>query len=237
MFKIEVLYKEFANLYGDLGNIKFLENIVEDVSVIYTHLNDKPKFLEEDINLVYLGASTEKSQIYILNKLLDYKKQIKDKIENNLSFLIIGNSLEIFGKYIETIDKKRIEGLGIFDVYAKQIETYRHNSLILGETLNNIKIVGFKNQMSHLYGSDKNYFLNLNLGTGRNKEQKEEGVKYKNFVGTYVIGPILPLNPDFAEFIVKNANGKIKKEANEIIIQAKKAKELRIKEYENLIES
>jgi len=46
--KIEVLYPEVGNLFGDLANISYLEKCV-DAKVIYTSLKDKPKFLTEKI--------------------------------------------------------------------------------------------------------------------------------------------------------------------------------------------
>lgn len=235
MFKIEVLYKEVANLYGDNGNIRYLESAICDPRIIYTSFDDTPKFLSEKIDLVYLGPTTENGQEEILKKLLAYNKQIKEKIEGGCHFLVIGNSLEIFGKYIKKLDGTKLEALGIFDVYARRIERLRHNDLIMGETKEFIKIVGFKNQMSHLYGEDKNYFLNLSFGCGRNQEETNEGIRYKGFIGTYVIGPILPLNPKFAEYLIKLIGGKISSNSNIIQEEATKAYIKRVEEYEKLM--
>jgi len=204
MFKVEVLYKEYANLYGDTGNIRYLEQIVKNIKIVYTNLNETPKFLTEKINLVYLGPMTEGQQEEVVKILLPKKKQIKKQIEDNTAILTTGNSIEIFGKYIEKLDKKKIKCLEIFDVFSKRVERLRHNDLVMGTTKDNIKIVGFKNQMSHLYGGDQNHFLNLSFGCGRNKEELKEGIRYKNFIGTYVIGPILPLNPEFAISLVES---------------------------------
>ena len=41
MIKIEVLYPEVCNLYGDLFNIKFLEKSIEDVKIINTKLTEE----------------------------------------------------------------------------------------------------------------------------------------------------------------------------------------------------
>ena len=113
-----------------------------------------------------------------------------------------GNALEIFGKYIKTTDGKRIKALGIFDVHAEREKNYRYNELCLGVTHDGFEIVGFKNQMSHLYGKEPRYFQDIFLGSGRNKDIKIEGISYKNFIGTYIIGPILPLNPYFTKSII-----------------------------------
>ena len=39
--KIEVLFPEICNLYGDLGNIRYLEKTVDKTKVINTHLTDE----------------------------------------------------------------------------------------------------------------------------------------------------------------------------------------------------
>ena len=64
-------------------------------------------------------------------------------------------------------------------------------------------MVGFKNQMSHLYGKDKHKFLDMKVGTGRNKNVLVEGLMENNFIGTYLLGPILPLNPHFTTYLLK----------------------------------
>ena len=58
--KIEILYPEFCNLYGDLGNVLYLEETLKNsAEFIYTNILDKPRFLSEDISLVYIGSLSE----------------------------------------------------------------------------------------------------------------------------------------------------------------------------------
>ena len=68
----------------------------------------------------------------------------------------------------------------------------------------NIEIIGFKSQFTMLYGDNsKNYFMNTQMGIGINDTTKLEGIKENNFFGTYVIGPLLILNPLFTERLLK----------------------------------
>ena len=81
--KIEILYPEFCNLNGDMGNMKYLEKCIPEAEIIETSINEKPKFIDQgDISLVYMGTSTEKSQEIIIEKLKPYTEQIKQKIDN-----------------------------------------------------------------------------------------------------------------------------------------------------------
>lgn len=201
--KIEVLFPEFCNLYGDIYNIKYLKKCMPDTEIIETALEQVPTFFNEDVNLIYLGPMTEKTQEKVIAKLLPYKERIEELIEKNVVFLFTGNALEVLGKYIENEDGNKIEALGIFDVYAKRDMMHRHNSYIIGK-FEDIEILGFKSQFTMMYGDNSNsYFLEVEKGIGINKESKLEGIKKNNFIGTYVIGPILILNPLFTKKIMK----------------------------------
>lgn len=202
--KIEILFPEFCNLYGDISNIKYLKKCLSNQKVKYieTSFDMEPSFVTQDINFIYLGPMTENRQEKVIKKLMPYKKRIEELIEKNTVFLFTGNALEILGKYIENEDGIKIEALGIFDVYAKRNMMHRHNSLFIGE-YNNIKIVGFKSQFTMMYGNNTdNYFLKVEKGIGINKESKLEGINKNNFFGTYLTGPILILNPLFTKKIL-----------------------------------
>ena len=203
--KIEILFPEFCNLYGDISNIKYLKKCLSNQKVKYieTSFDMEPSFVTQDINFIYLGPMTENRQEKVIKKLMPYKKRIEELIEKNTVFLFTGNALEILGKYIENEDEIKIEALGIFDVYAKRNMMHRHNSLFIGE-YNNIKVVGFKSQFTMMYGNNTdNYFLKVEKGIGINKESKLEGINKNNFFGTYLTGPILILNPLFTKKILQ----------------------------------
>jgi CobQ-like glutamine amidotransferase family enzyme len=201
MIRLEVLYPEYMNLYGDRGNIRYLQECIPNLEIIYTELNDKPAFLKKKIDILYMGPTTENNQEEIAALLLPYKDKIKSLIDNGTIILAIGNALEYFGKYIEKLDGKRIKCLGLYNVYTNRIENLRHNENCLG-MFNDITIVGFKNQMSHLYGKDKHKFLDMKVGSGRNKDVMVEGLMENNFIGTYLLGPILPLNPYLTKYLL-----------------------------------
>ena len=63
---------------------------------------------------------------------MPFKEKIIELIDNNVVFLVTGNSLEIFGKTIEKPDGSIIPALGIFDIYAKREDNDRFNELSLG---------------------------------------------------------------------------------------------------------
>lgn len=231
MVKIEVLFPEVCNLFGNMYNIKYLEQSIKDVQIINTALTDEPKFVSEDVDMVYMAPMTEKTQEIVIDKLKPYTEKIKELIEKNKVFLIIGNALEVFGKYIENEDGSKIEALNITDLYAKRDMMNRHNSLFFGK-IEDIKIVGFKSQFSMSYGENSNqYVFETIRGIGLNKESILEGIRINNFIGTYVLGPILVLNPLFTKYILKLMGIQNTELAHEK--EAMECYNIRLKEFED----
>lgn len=202
--KIEVLYPEFCNLNGDMGNIKYLARCLPEAQIIETAINEEPAFIsQDDISLIYMGTLSERSQEIVIAKLKPYQEKIGQKIKEGQAFLFTGNSIEVLGKYIENEEGSKIEGLGIFDIYAKRDMLHRHNSFFLGK-YENIELVGFKSQFTMLYGDNtNNYFASVDMGIGMNQDSKLEGIHEKKFFATYLIGPFLILNPIFTLELLK----------------------------------
>ena len=262
MVKIEMLYPEICNLFGDYANVKYLASCIEDAKVINTHLTDKPSFLNEDVDFIYMGSMTEKSQELVIERLKPCTEKIKEMIDKNKVMLFTGNAVEILGNYIEKDDGSKIEALGILNFYAKRQMMNRVNSLILGDfeitrgknkensnensnensdensnvnsdenSDENLKIVGFKSQFTLAHGDNSNnYFIKIERGFGLDKESKLEGFKVNNLFATYLLGPILPLNPKFTKYILKLLN---QKDNLKFEKEAMEAYEIRLKEFED----
>lgn len=200
--KIEILYPEIANLYGDLQNITYLASCDSNIEIIKTFLNDKPKFIDDDIALIYMGTTSESGQELIRDALKPYVQDLKKRIQDDKAILFTGNSIEILCEYIQE-DEKRIEMLGLYPFHAIREMNKRYNSLWLGE-YKEMKLVGFKSQFSHLYGDNSdNYLFKTTRGDGINLDTKLEGFKDHNLYATYIIAPLLVCNPDFAKYILQ----------------------------------
>ena len=228
---VEFLYPALANLYGEAVEMKYIEKCIPDAKTVYTKVNDEPYFVKNDVDLIYMGPLTERGQETAIEKLLPYKERIEQLISENKVFLIIGNALEIFGDYIENEDGSRINGLGIFKTYAKRKMMNRYNSLYLG-SFEDMKIVGFKAQFSHSYGEDESEGLFKNIrGDGLHPGSGFEGVRRNNFFATYLLGPLLILNPDFTKYLLSLLGVENEKLPCEDDIRI--AYEKRLKEFEN----
>lgn len=201
--KIEVLYPEICCLFGDKANMRYLELCLPQAEFIKTPVSEMPRFLTEDVDMVYIGSCSESNQERILERLKGNKKRVEELIDKGTVFLLTGNAFEIMGNYIETPDGKKIEGLGIVDFYAKRTIPKRNNSLFLGK-FDDMEIVGYTSRFSHAYGiKNEDGFINVTKGYGSYIDSKIEGIRKNNLYGTYLLGPFLIQNPLFTEYLMK----------------------------------
>jgi len=67
-------------------------------------------------------------------------------------------------------------------------------------------IVGFENHGGRTYlGKNVRSYAKVLKGYGNNGEDGTEGVQYKNAIGCYFHGPLLPKNPEIADQLIKKA--------------------------------
>ncbi len=203
--KIEVLYPELCNLYGDLANAKYLARS-GGAELIDTPLAAQPRFLTEDIAMVYMGGTTERGQVIVRDAFAPYLDGLKKRTEAGGLTLITGNAMEIFGEYIEDEDGSREAMLNLFPFHADRHFMNRYNSLYLGKLADedqDMDIVGFKSQFGHSYGVNNEPLFQTVRGAGINPAEKAEGIRRNNLLATYVIGPLVLLNPPFAKYLLR----------------------------------
>ena len=202
--KIAHLYYDLLNLYGEAGNILALDKAFNDqdmyTDIVNLSIADKIDFNKFDI--YYIGCGTEDNQKIVLNDLIKYKDKIKNAIEKGKHFIITGNSYELLGKYIEKIDGKKIEALGLFDFYSREVDKRIVGEQVMESTLFKEVIVGFQNRQCVL-NNNSNHLFQVIEGHADNYKSKYEGIHYKNLYATYNLGPLLIRNPLLKDHIVK----------------------------------
>ena len=202
--KIEVLYPELCSLYGDLANAEYLARS-GGAELVKTPLSAAPRFLTEDIAMVYMGGTTERGQVIVRDAFAPYLEGLQKRTEAGGLTLITGNAMEIFGEYIEDEDGSKEAMLNLFPFHADRHFMNRYNSLYLGKFPDGdreLDIVGFKSQFGHSYGVNDTPLFQTVRGAGINPAEKGEGIRRNNLMATYLIGPLVVLNPPFAKYLL-----------------------------------
>ena len=204
--KIEVLFAEICNLYGDPQNVEYLRQTLPDAEIIHTSLDSEPYFAHNRPDMIVMGSMSDGMHSLVIQKLNRYRSRLDELISDDVVFLVTGSSVDIFCKTIENVTlESKLEGLGIipFDVTVNWFD--RYNGKVLAK-FNDITVTGFRSQFSMLYGEHNNdQFVIVERGIGINKNSNREGFRKRNFFATQLLGPILPLNPDFCEYLISLA--------------------------------
>ncbi len=228
--KIEILFSEVCGLYGDAQNGAYLKATLPGAQFVETPITAQPCFVTEDVAMLLIGSMSEKTQRQVIGKLLPYKARLQELIDRGTVILATGNSCEIFCKHISYLTEElEADGLGLVDLTVKTKYFGRYNGKVLGK-MEDMTVVGFRSQFSFLYGDNsQNHFLKVQRGDGINKESKLEGFRVNNLIGTQVLGPILPLNPLFCEYLLGLAGAENPRAAYRE--EAMAAYEQRVKEF------
>ncbi|OGH38286.1 MAG: hypothetical protein A3B44_01395 [Candidatus Levybacteria bacterium RIFCSPLOWO2_01_FULL_38_21] len=223
------LYPDLMSTYGDRGNI-----IVIQKRCFLRSINTKVKRLSvgfsvqelKNCDFFFMGGAQDKQQKIVSNDLSKDKiKLLKEKIEAGTTGLYICGAYQFLGKYYKEADGNVIPGLGILDLHTEhpgeKSERLIGNIVVevdlVGLTPTTYEvgdrkieekhiIVGFENHGGRTYlGKDVKPFGQVLKGFGNNGIDKTEGAIFKNTFGTYLHGPILPKNPQFADYLIEKA--------------------------------
>lgn len=208
--KLAWLYHDFMDLYGDKGNVMTLQKRCEDRGIDFevTTIGIGQEADLSQYDLCFLGGGADKEQISLIPDLLSRKENIQKALDAKTFFLLICGGYQLFGQYYIAADGQKIRGLQLASYFTDTDENAQRcigNCIIEanldGETM---KLVGFENHG----GQTRNVVHPLGKvlhGYGNDFTSKAEGYYDGRFLGTYLHGPLLPKNPQLADFIIAKA--------------------------------
>jgi CobQ-like glutamine amidotransferase family enzyme len=206
------LYPDLLNLYGDRGNIACMERRLKwrgiEAETISIVTGDKIDFGKFDI--VLLGGGSDREQQIVCKSLLKIQSEFKAYVEDMGVVIAVCGGYQLLGDYYQT-DTAKIEGLHLVDIYTKQGEGRLISNIVLESDLCEMPVVGFENHGGRTYIGNHTPFGKVLYGNGNNdgtvqsNETAYEGVTYKNVIGTYLHGPLLPKNPQICDILLSRA--------------------------------
>jgi len=115
---------------------------------------------------------------------------------------------QLMGQYYTTGTGERLPGLSIFDAW-----TEAGTDRLIGNVVIETKLVGRPQTLVGFENHSGRTFLGPNAvplgqvrkGFGNNGTDSSEGIVYKNSIGTYLHGSMLPKNPDLADWLIARA--------------------------------
>lgn len=200
------LYPDLLNLYGDRGNIQCLMKRCQwrgiEAETIAYEMGDTIDFGRLDI--VLLGGGSDREQMLVCEKLKEIQKDFKAYVENNGVVIAICGGYQLLGNYYKT-DQGMLKGLELVDMYTEQEEGRLISNIVLQSDLFEMPVVGFENHGGRTCIKDNQPLGKVLYGSGNDGRSGSEGVVYKNVIGTYLHGPLLPKNPQLADWLILQA--------------------------------
>lgn len=205
--RIAHLYPELLNLYGDSGNILVLRKRMEwrgiQPDVYEVHVGDTPSFTGVDI--AFIGGGSDREQKIVCDFLLQQKHELKAFVEDGGVLGAVCGGYQLLGEsYL--MGNEKVPGLGLVDLYTDRGTPRIIGNIAIQSEVSPQPIVGYENHggRTHL-GPDVAPLGKVLYGHGNDGESGYEGCLYKNVLGTYIHGPLLPKNPGVADWLIARA--------------------------------
>lgn len=200
------LYPRDMNIYGDWGNTLVLKRRLEwhgyDVKLLeYNPGDDFPS----EVDLIVGGGGQDSGQSKIGQDLLKIGPTLKRLAEDDVPMLMICGLYQQFGHFFKTRDGEIITGIGLLD-----IETHGGNERMIGNIVTSSDefglIVGYENHSGLTkLGAGVQPLGTVIRGAGNDGKDETEGARYRNVIGTYLHGSLLPKNPSIADWLIEQA--------------------------------
>lgn len=204
--RILQLYPRDMNIYGDWGNTLTLKRRAQwhGLAVEIIDYNPGDTF-PNDIHLIVGGGGQDSGQSIIQDDLAKIGSRLKSLAEDGTPMLLICGLYQLFGHFFKTQQGDIINGIGLLD-----IETHAGQQRLIGNitTTSDLfgDIIGYENHSGLTYLHDGVTPLGtVQKGAGNNGQDASEGVLYKNVIGSYLHGSLLPKNPRIADFLIEQA--------------------------------
>jgi hypothetical protein len=216
--KIIRIHNELLGTYGDRGNAEVLAFraglagiTAETIDISYRD----PVPVDGDIYL--LGGAEDAAQLLSLIALRK-GSTLTRAANRGAVILAICAGFQLLGTKYTTRDEE-FEGLGLLDVITTPGDKRLVGDIAVQSDLFEFPLTGFENHSSiTTLGADAKAFGKVLQGNG-NGVDDFDGAMNRNVFGTYLHGPILALNPEFADLLIERAVGETISPINDELAQ------------------
>ena len=201
---ISWLYATKMNIYGDRGNVIALAQRARwrgiDAMINEVEIGDP---IPEDTDIFFFGGGQDQSQVDVARDLQGAKgEQIKQAVEAGAAALTVCGGYQLFGHEYRPHDAEPLPGIGLFDVQSTAGPERFIGNVVIDSQWG--ELVGFENHSGLTFlGEGLAPMGKVVVGRGNNGRDGTEGVKYKNALGCYMHGSLLPKNPQLTDWLIE----------------------------------
>ncbi len=221
--RVAHLYPRLMNIYGDRGNIMCLRHRCEARGIGFelTELGLRDRLDPLAHDLIFAGGAQDREQRGVVDDLLATKAgAVREAVESDVALLAVCGAYQLFGRFYREASGAELPGVGIFDLHTEHpgpgarrligniVAEWDPSPRPSADPLppSSWQIVGFENHGGRTrLGPRVRPLARVRHGFGNNGEDGTEGAVYRNAIGTYIHGSLLPKNPALADHIIRIA--------------------------------
>lgn len=198
------LYGAKMNIYGDRGNVLALAQRARwrgiTAHVVEVGI-DEP--IPADADIFFFGGGQDQEQVAVSRDLAGAKgESIRDAVENGAALLSVCGGYQLLGHEYRPHDAEPLPGIGLFDVTSTAGSERFIGNVVIDSPWGSL--VGFENHSGLTFlGAGAQPLGMVRVGRGNNGKDGTEGVIYRNAIGCYLHGSLLPKNPRLADWLLE----------------------------------
>lgn len=202
------LYGHEMNIYGDRGNVLALAHRAQwrGIPAEIVTIGIGQPIAGQEIDLFFWGGGQDREQISVAADLAGNKgRDLKAAIEDGIPILAVCGGYQLLGHYYRPHGEADLPGISALDITSKAgSERFIGNVVVDAPEFGTL--VGFENHSGLTFLGDGVQPLGTVLvGRGNNGRDGQEGARYKNAIGCYLHGSLLPKNPVLADWLISAA--------------------------------
>jgi CobQ-like glutamine amidotransferase family enzyme len=202
------LYGHEMNIYGDRGNVMALARRVEwrGIAARVETIGVGEPLDGSRYDLYFWGGGQDREQITVSRDLQGAKAEVlKGAIEDDVPILAVCGGYQFLGHSYHPFEGDDLPGIGALDVTSEAgHDRYIGNVVVDAGELGTL--VGFENHSGKTWlGSGVRPLGRVRVGKGNNGSDGTEGARYRNAIGCYLHGALLPKNPHLSDWLIAAA--------------------------------
>jgi CobQ-like glutamine amidotransferase family enzyme len=209
--RVAHLYPDYLNIYADRGNIAVFARraALRGHSLEVTAVEPRDALEPTAFDLIYVGGGQDREQALIAPDLASRGDGLRQAVETGTALLAVCGGYQLLGRGYRGRDGSWMPGAELFPLETLAGERRLIGDVLLEADLGDgatISVAGFENHAGRTLLDPGAIPLGRVLaGHGNDGESGFEGCRVAAAVGTYLHGPLLPRNPELADWLLGRA--------------------------------
>jgi lipid II isoglutaminyl synthase (glutamine-hydrolysing) len=199
--RVVSFYDDVMNVYADRGNLLAVQHAASRLGIaVEVSRVSLGEALPKTTDLLLIGGGQDREQRRIASELAAHGPRLRGWADEGVAMLAVCGGFQLFGHWYRDTRGNMLPGAEVFDMTT--VARGPHDPRCVGDVLATSsvgaidKVVGFENHGGRTYlGADAQPFARVEYGFGNNGADGTEGAVYREAIGTYLHGSVLPKNP------------------------------------------